>query len=61
MADPENANAVIFLVETARRPAKSTRINVMLPEDLINAIDKVTTNRSRFLAEAARLKLQQAA
>lgn len=61
MADPENASAVVFLVETAGRPARSVRINVMLPEDLIRDIDRVTTNRSRFLAEAARLKLHQPA
>jgi len=33
----------------------------MLPEDLVEAIDRTTTNRSRFLAEAARMKLHEAA
>jgi predicted RNase H-like HicB family nuclease len=61
MADPENANAVVFLVDVATRPAKSVRINVTLPEDLIEAIDKATGNRSRFLAEAARQKLRERA
>jgi hypothetical protein len=61
MADPENASAVVFLVDVATRPAKSVRTNVRLPEDLIEAIDKATSNRSRFLAEAARLKLRQPA
>jgi metal-responsive CopG/Arc/MetJ family transcriptional regulator len=35
------------------------RINVMLPEDLIKAIDRATNNRSRFLADAAKQKLRE--
>ncbi len=61
MADPANGTAVAFLVEAASRPAKSLRINVMLPADLVRDIDRKTTNRSRFLAEAARAKLQEVA
>jgi predicted RNase H-like HicB family nuclease len=57
MADRENREAVAFRVEVGTKPAKSVRINVMLPEDLVVAIDRVTTNRSRFLAEAAKAKL----
>lgn len=58
MADPHNRDAVAFLVDVPTRPAKAVRVNVMLPEDLVEAIDRATTNRSRFLAEAARAKLQ---
>ncbi|MBV9785144.1 MAG: type II toxin-antitoxin system HicB family antitoxin [Acidisphaera sp.] len=61
MADRENRDAVAFLVELATHPAKAVRINVMLPEDLVEAIDRTTRNRSRFLAEAARAKLHQPA
>ena len=61
MADRENQDAVILLVEAPTQPAKSVRVNVMLPEDLVRAIDRVTSNRSRFLAEAARNKLDRAA
>ncbi len=61
MTDPENASAVVFQVDVATRPAKSVRINIMLPADLIEAIDKVSRNRSGFLAEAARLKLRATA
>jgi len=61
MADPENREAVAFLVDVPTRPAKAVRINVMLPEDLVSAIDRATTNRSRFLADAARAKLHEAA
>jgi predicted RNase H-like HicB family nuclease len=53
MSDPENRDAVAFLVDVGTRPVKSIRINVMLPEDLVAAIDRVASNRSRFLAEAA--------
>ena len=57
MADPHNRDGVAFLVDVATRPVRSVRINVMLPEDVVEAIDRATTNRSRFLAEAARGKL----
>ena len=40
-----------------RPRVKAIRINVMLSEDLVQAIDRVTRNRSRFLAEAAKSKL----
>ena len=61
MADLENRDAVAFLVDVGTSPAKAIRINVMLPEDLVAAIDRTTTNRSRFLAEAARAKLREVA
>ncbi len=58
MSAPENREGVAFLVEVATRPIRSVRINVMLPEDLVAAIDRTTKNRSRFLAEAAKAKLR---
>lgn len=57
MGDPANRDAVVFLVDVQRAPARNVRVNVMLPEDLLEAIDRVSTNRSRFLAEAARASL----
>ncbi|MEA2739702.1 MAG: hypothetical protein QOH05_3009 [Acetobacteraceae bacterium] len=57
MTDPHNRDAVAVLIDAAvRRPA--IRVNVSLPADLLEAIDRVSDNRSRFLAEAAREKLQ---
>jgi hypothetical protein len=53
MADPHNQAAIAFLVDVPSRQGRTVRINVTLPEDLIRDIDRVTTNRSRFLAEAA--------
>ena len=61
MATPENREAVVFLVDLPARPAPTVRVNVMLPQDVLDAIDRATTNRSRFLAEAARAKLREAA
>jgi len=60
MSDPANRDAVAFLVEVAVRPARAMRINVMLPADVVEAIDRTTRNRSQFLADAARAKLQGA-
>ena len=56
-ADPENDGALLFLVDVPDPPGRSLRINVTLPEDLIQAIDRTAKNRSRFLAEAARERL----
>ena len=57
MADPENRDGFGFLVDVPDPPGRSIRINVTLPEDLIQAIDRTTKNRSRFLADAARERL----
>ncbi|MBV9734800.1 MAG: type II toxin-antitoxin system HicB family antitoxin [Acidisphaera sp.] len=57
MADAQNHEAVAFLVDVPERPGRAVRINVMLPEDILQAIDRAATNRSRFLADAAREKL----
>lgn len=61
MATPENREAVAFLVDVPAKPAPAVRVNVMLPQDVLDAIDRATTNRSRFLADAARAKLREAA
>ena len=60
MADPHNVEAVVFLVDAPVATRRSIRVNVMLPEDVLQAIDKVSGNRSRFLADAASAKLQAA-
>ncbi len=60
MGDPHNTEAVAFLVDAPVVAPRSVRVNVMLPEDVLRAIDKVSGNRSRFLADAARAKLQAA-
>jgi len=52
------AAEVLFTVE-AELPVRCKRINITLDERLIEQIDCVTSNRSGFLAEAAREKLRQ--
>jgi metal-responsive CopG/Arc/MetJ family transcriptional regulator len=39
---------------------KAVRVNVMLPENVLQAIDRTTANRSRFLADAARESCERA-
>lgn len=57
MSDVANRDGVAVLVEVATKPAKAVRVNVMLPHDIVEAIDRITTNRSRFLTDAAKSKL----
>jgi len=60
-ADPAAHDAVIMLVDVPAEPSRSVRINVTLPADLLQRIDRSTNNRSRFLADAARARLAQVA
>jgi len=55
MAD--GAEAFIFV--SAHVPGKPQRVNVILDSNLIADIDRVSANRSAFLAEAARHELQR--
>lgn len=60
-ADPDmDPRLPILLIDIPLSPPKSVRVNVTLPEDILTAIDRVSHNRSRFLAEAAREKLRAA-
>jgi predicted RNase H-like HicB family nuclease len=61
MDDPDNHDGVAFLVDVATKPARSVRVQVMLPEDVVVAIDRTTNNRSRFLTEAAKARLHEMA
>lgn len=56
-ADPEVAEAARVLVR-AEMPGKSVRINITLDEGLVAAIDRIASNRSRFLADAARNEIK---
>lgn len=57
MADAENSDGVAFLVTIPDAAVRSKRVQVTLPEDLLDQIDAVTDNRSAFLAKAARREL----
>lgn len=61
MNDVDHRDGVAFLVDVPTRPAKSVRVQVVLPEDIVEAIDRTTNNRSRFLADAAKAKLHEMA
>jgi predicted RNase H-like HicB family nuclease len=58
MADVENRNCVAILVDTPKLPDKIVRVNITLPEPLLDAIDKKAESlgmtRSGFLARAAK-------
>jgi hypothetical protein len=54
-----NADAVAVLIDAVARRSV-VRVDVSLPPDLLEAIDRVSGNLSRFLAEAAREKLRHA-
>ncbi len=57
MADPFNTDAVAFLVAAPMGKERVVRVNVTLPESLLNRIAEYTRsrhlNRSAFLANAA--------
>ncbi len=59
MAAPENRDAVAALVPAPMIRGKAVRVNVMLDEYLLKAIDKLAGDRGRseFLAEAARTRI----
>jgi len=57
MAARQNRDAVAFLVTMPDVADRAVRINVTLPMSLLKRIDERTTNRSGFLAGAARVAL----
>ena len=59
MADPLSRDAIAFLVDLPEKSRRAVRINVGLPEDIVQSIDRVSANRSRFLADAARDRLKR--
>ncbi len=67
MAVAENRSAVTFLVDTAMPAgsaevsAGSAEVNMPLPKALVAERDRATSDRTRFLAEAAKVKLRGAA
>jgi hypothetical protein len=61
MAERENRDAVAILIEPPKSPGKSVRINITLPADALDEIDRTVAahglTRSGFLARAARRDL----
>jgi predicted RNase H-like HicB family nuclease len=63
MAVPDNKDGVAILVAVKTDAAKSVRVNVTLPEDVLAQIDKFAKerglSRSGFLAQAAKRVIEQ--
>ena len=59
MADPENGDAVAFLVTLPEPADRTVRVNITLPERLLRRIDERAKNRSAFLARAAEKALAE--
>ena len=61
MADRANLDGVAILVDAPQEPAKSVRVNITLPDDLLESIDRHAAanglTRSGFLARAAQREL----
>ncbi len=62
MADPNNRDGVVILVDAPQAPARVLRLNITLPGDLVETIDAYAEanglTRSGFLARAAKRELQ---
>jgi predicted RNase H-like HicB family nuclease len=63
MAAPENSDAVAFLVVSApESKAKAVRVNVTIPEDMLEKIDaaakKRNMSRSSYLVQAAKTAMR---
>ncbi|MDP9840540.1 putative RNase H-like HicB family nuclease [Neorhizobium huautlense] len=62
MADPDNRDGVAILVSVAMPARKAVRLNITLPEDVLNDIDAYAQThgltRSGFLARAARREME---
>jgi len=58
MGDPDNRDGVAILVAAPAKSAKTVRVNITLPEDVLDEIDRYAEshgyNRSGFLMQAAK-------
>ena len=65
MADPNNRTGVAILVSVKTEQPKAIRVNVTLPEDVLNQIDKYAEEhgftRSDLLTQAAKKLMAEAA
>ncbi len=63
MADPQNRDGVAILVAAKAETAKTVRVNVTLPEDVLQEIDRYAADhgftRSGFLVKAAKRAMGQ--
>jgi predicted RNase H-like HicB family nuclease len=63
MANPDNRDGVAILVTLKSQTAKAVRINITLPEDVLERIDRFAADhglsRSGFLARAASHEIER--
>lgn len=63
-ADPENRDAVVLAVHVDTEKWKAVRINITVPENILERIDRVSRvqgkTRSGFLTDLARRYIQEA-
>lgn len=56
---PDGGPVVAILLAPVDMPGRALRLNVTLDENLVQRIDAITSNRSAFLADAARAELRR--
>jgi predicted RNase H-like HicB family nuclease len=57
VAAERDATTVAITLVPVTLPGKAQRVNITIDESLLEEIDAIADNRSRFLAEAARAEL----
>lgn len=57
----EDIEVASYFLTHVELPGKSVRLNITMDEGLVARIDRVASNRSAFLAEAARERLREIA
>ena len=57
VAEDREASTVAVSLVSIALPGKMQRVNITMDEGLLDEIDAIADNRSRFLAEAARAEL----
>ena len=57
VAEDRDASTVAITLVSVVLPGKMQRVNITMDEGLLDEIDAIADNRSRFLAEAARAEL----
>ena len=62
MADPDNRDGVAILIAVKTETPKAIRVNVTLPEDVLEQIDRFAAahgfTRSGFIAQAAKKAME---
>jgi DNA-binding protein YbaB len=57
VAAQRDASTVAITLVPVTLPGKAQRVNITMDEALLDEIDAIADNRSRFLAEAARAEI----